>query len=76
MTGNYIKWSDMDAILDRIESLLGGAASHNCRGCARMRQLVHSEIESVRARHRLIAVEPADSLHQQRLNRKKESGFI
>jgi hypothetical protein len=75
MSANYIKWTDVEAILTRLETIVGHAASLNCRGCARMRQLVHSEIESVRARHRLIAVDPEDSVHHQRLIRKKESGF-
>ena len=40
-----------------------------------MRQLLHSEIENVRARHRLLAVDPEDSVNRVRLNRKKEAGF-
>jgi hypothetical protein len=72
-TGYYLRWSDVEALLERIQSSVTRHASPTCGSCSQIKQAIKSEIELLKTRHKVMAAEPAHSVRRARLERKKDT---
>jgi hypothetical protein len=76
MSAAYVKWADVEKFLDHIEILVSTHTSPRCGSCQEIKDSLHAEIDLFKTRQKLAMVEPDDSLHHQRLQRKRELGLL
>ena len=76
MNAGYVKWADVEKLLAHLENVAATHASSRCGSCFELKHALHTEIELFKARQKLAMIEPDDSLHQSRLQRKRELGLM